>query len=272
MVFDLSFGQRGLFNRRPHHGLGPLIQRAVHQEFHEFLGNHAFCVEIHRQVRFGPIAGDAQTLEFITLNVDPTFCEFPAFGAEIIDWDFVFVFALLAVLFFDLPFNRKPVTIPARDVSAVKAHHLMAAHDHVLDRFVQRVTDMQVAVRIGRAIMQAEHLAARLRTKPVINPDLFPMGQPFRFTLGQASAHREISFGEVQRVFVAGRISAHRGSPLGNGNQGSERRGLIRLCPAAQVLERRDPNSNDYGGATKHDAPYRQAPQDEQAQSQAIGA
>ena len=77
-----------------------------------------------------------------------------AFFAEFDDGDFVFVFALGAVLLLDLPFDRQTVAIPAGDVIGVKAQHLLAARDQILQHLVERVADMDVAVGVGRAIMQ----------------------------------------------------------------------------------------------------------------------
>ena len=71
MILDLRLGQRGLFHRRPHHGLGALIKRAVHQEFHELLGDHALGVKIHRQIGIVPVAGDPKPLELLALHIDP---------------------------------------------------------------------------------------------------------------------------------------------------------------------------------------------------------
>ena len=136
-----------------------MIQRAVHQELLELFRDHALCVEIHRQIRFIPIAVDAKALEFFTLHIDPVSGKLAALTAEFVDWNGVFVLALLAVLFFDLPLDRQTVAIPTWDVTGIKTHHLVGPHDHIFDRFVQRVTDVQIAVRIGRAIMQSKRLA-----------------------------------------------------------------------------------------------------------------
>ena len=47
VVLNLCLGQRGLLHRRPHHGFGALVQRAVHQELHEFLSDHALGTVVH---------------------------------------------------------------------------------------------------------------------------------------------------------------------------------------------------------------------------------
>ena len=82
-----------------------------------------------------------------------------AFGAEIQNGHRILVAALIAVLFFNLPFNRQAVAIPTGDVIRVKPRHLRSAIDHVLQNLIQRMADMQIAIGIGRAIMQHETLA-----------------------------------------------------------------------------------------------------------------
>ena len=125
VILDFRLGQRSLFNRRPHHRLRSLIQRAVHHELHELARNNRFGVIIHSQIGIVPLASDTQALEFIALNINPAFSEFAAFLAQLNHRHVIFVFALSAVLFFDLPFNRQPMAIPTRNITAVLAHHLL---------------------------------------------------------------------------------------------------------------------------------------------------
>ena len=244
VVFDLGFGQRGFFNRRPHHGLGALIERAVHQELHEFLGDHRLGMIIHGDIGVWPVAGDAQTLELLALDVDPALGELAALLTEFDDRHRVLVLALLAVLLFDFPLDWQAVAIPARHIAAVKTHHLMRADDHVLDGLVQRMANVQMAVCIGGAVVQDERLAAFLFAQTIIDADLLPAFQPCGLALGQACAHGEIGFGKVQRVFVFGRgfgfFGAHIGGVLlhqrvGLGIFGSVR-SLKHLCPASRLL------------------------------------
>ncbi len=259
VVLDLGLGERCLFDGRPHDGFRALVERAVHQEFHEFLGDHAFGVEVHRQVGIGPVARDAQALELVALDVDPAFGEAAAFLAEIDDGDVVLVLALRAVLLLDLPLDGQAVAVPAGDVAGVEAHHLVRADDHVLDRLVQRVPDVEVAVRVRRAVMQDERGAVRFFAQAVVDADLLPMLQPARLAVGQPRAHREIGLGQVQGVFVVGRVGTHRTCPrevFGRFAKGwrrvstPETRRLI-------VSERRARNSNDVRGMAHHGRAYR---------------
>ena len=214
VIFHLGLGQCGLFDRRPHHGLRPLIQRAVHHEFHELIRDHRLGVVVHCQVGVGPVAGDAEAFELVALHVDPAKGEGATFAAEIHHVNVVFVQAFGAVLLLDLPFNRQAVAIPARHIAGVFAHHLLAADNHVFQHFIQRVADVQMAVGVRGSVVQGKGHPSRFLTQTMIDADLFPMGQPVRFAGRQACAHREIGFGQKHSVAVVGcsgrRIGAHR--------------------------------------------------------------
>ena len=185
VIFYLRLGQGCLFDRRPHHGLGALIKRAVHQEFLELLSDHALGVEIHRQIGVRPVSGNPQTLELITLDIDPAFGKLATFLTEVDDIHLILVAAPGAVLFFDFPFNRQAVAIPARHIAGVPAHHLLRPHNHILEDLVQCMANMQMPVRIRRAIVQGEGLAAfGLVAQAVIDPDLFPTRQPLGLAFG----------------------------------------------------------------------------------------
>src|SRR5690606_25611454 len=81
--------------------------------------------------------------------------------------------------------------------------HLLGADDDVLKRLVQRMADMDVAVRIGRPVMKDEGLAAlRLEAEAAIEVHLLPAGQPFGLALGKAGLHGEGRFGKEDRLAV----------------------------------------------------------------------
>ena len=241
-----------------------MIKRAVHQELHEFLGYHTFRVEIHGQIGVGPIAGDTKTFKFFALHIDPTGGKLAALGTEIVDRHIVLVLALLAVLLFDLPFDRQAVAIPTRDIACIKTHHLVRSHDHILDRLVQRVTDVQMPVCIGGAVVQCKRRATVFFAQAVIDADLFPSRQPFGFAFGQACTHGKVGFRQVQRGFIIkrfGGVGAHGRRPLANGIwEWMIRYGASGSNTSARRLvqsERRENNSYNDRGYPGHSSPYR---------------
>ena len=225
LVFDLGFGQRGFFHHAPHHRLGAAIQRAVGGEFHEFARDLGFGEIIHRRVGVIPVADDAEPLEFLALHVEP----FRGVGAALLAerhhrGGIAKIRLLLAlgavVLLLDLPFDRQAVAVPARHVVGIEAEHLLALGHHVLEDLVQRVPDMDVAIGVGRAVMQHEFgPAAGLLAQPVVEADLVPALEDFRLALRQAGAHREFRLRQEKGFgIVVGfgflRLFGHEGSGL----------------------------------------------------------
>src|SRR3546814_8328682 len=62
-----------------------LVERAVHDELHELLGDHRLGVEAHRQVRVLPVADHAEALELLALDIDPTRRKRAALRAQVVD-------------------------------------------------------------------------------------------------------------------------------------------------------------------------------------------
>ena len=127
----------------------------------------------------------------------------PALGAEIEDGNGVLVLLLRPVLLLDLPLDRQAVAVPARNVVGVEAAHLAGAVDHVLEDLVQRGADMQVAVGVGRAVMQDE-LLPRPRCRAQLAPEVhrLPPGQHRRLLLRQVAAHGKIGGGQEHGVAI----------------------------------------------------------------------
>jgi hypothetical protein len=97
------------------------------------------------------------------------------------------------------------VAIPARHIARIAPQHLLAAGDEIFQHLVQRVADMQMAIRIRGAIMQDEGLApCGTGAQPVIDAKPFPAGQPFGFARRQARAHGEFGLGQEEGIFVIG--------------------------------------------------------------------
>ncbi len=157
LVLDLGLGERGLLHHRPHHRLRAAIELAGRGELHHLAGDLRLGRESHGRVGVVPVAVDAEALELLALHVDPVLGEGAAFLAELDHRpDVVLVLALGAVLLLDLPFDRQAVAVPARHIVGIVAEHLLRARDDVLQDLVERVADMDVAVGVGRAVMQDE--------------------------------------------------------------------------------------------------------------------
>ncbi len=206
LIFDLRFGKRGAFHHRPHHRLGAAIEQPVHGEFHQLGGDRGFGVEAHGGVGMLPIAHHPEPLEFLALHVEPVLGERPALGAEGdhrlgVGQVGLRVALSAIILLLHLPLDGKAVTVPARHVVGVLAHHLLRAHNHVLQDLVQTGADMNVAVGVRRPVMQHEGLAPpRLFAQLVVETETLPTLEKLRLALGQAGLHGKVGLGQEQRL------------------------------------------------------------------------
>ena len=114
------------------------------------------------------------------------------------------VLVVEALLLDDRALDGHAVVVPAGDVGHVVAAHHVAAVDEVLERLVQRVAHVDIAVGEGRAVVQIEAgLALALFQRFVIDIVLFPFFQHIGLALRQARAHGKVGFRKIDgRVVV----------------------------------------------------------------------
>ncbi len=219
LVFDFGFGQRGFFHRAPHHRLRPAIEIARFGKFHQLGHDGRLAVELHGQIGIVPVRHDAQPLQLFALHIDPVLRIGAAFGAEFLRRDRFLVQLLLAVLFLDLPLDRQAVAVPARNIGRVFAQQVLRAADHVLQRVVQRMADMHVAIGVGRTIVEDELLAVGARlAQLLIQPVRFPACGNARLLLGEAGLHGEIGLRQEDGISVIA-LFGHRCWPLGQSSR-----------------------------------------------------
>jgi hypothetical protein len=117
--------------------------------------------------------------------------ELAAFAPELGRWHGVLVQACLPVALLDLPLDRQAVAVPARHIDRVLAQHLLAAVDHVLEDLVERGPHVEVAVGVGRAVVEDELLAAAgVLAQALVEAQLRPARQDLRLARRQMGAHR----------------------------------------------------------------------------------
>ena len=207
VILDLGFGERRHFHHRPHHRFGAAIEQAVAHELHQFPGDLRFRREGHGGVGVVPVAGDPQPLEFLALHVDPMAGEFPALGAEVDDRHRVLILALFPVLLLDLPFDGQTMAVPTRHIVGILAQHLLGAGDDVLQDLVERVADMEMAVGVGRSVVEDELLPALgVGSQSGVDVELLPALENLRLALRQSRPHREVGLRQEDRILV---IDAH---------------------------------------------------------------
>ncbi len=227
VVLDLGLGESGLLDRAPHHRTQPAIEQAVEQEAADLGGDGGLGGEVHRRVARVPLALDAEAAELGILQRQPLLRVGAALGAELEHRDGVLVAAGGAVFLLDLPLDRQAVAVPARDVADAASGHALGAVDDVLVDLVQRVADMQVAVGVGRSVMQHEgRPAGGIRDEAFGEPGFGPVRQDRGLAPGQVGAHRKQRPGQEDGVAVIARV---RRDGSGGGGVGHGMHSLSRL-------------------------------------------
>ena len=245
VILDLGLGQGGLLDHRPQHRLGALVEAAVHREFGDLAGDLRLGGEGHGGIGVGPVADHAETLELGRLDGDPAFGEVAALGPERDHWHRVLVAPGLAVITLDLPFDRQSVTVPAGNVIGVEPEHLARAHDHVLEDLVERVADVEVAVGVGRPVVENELLAPPGRlAEALVEVEAVPAFEHLGLALRQPTLHRKLGLGQEDGGAVVG---AHEVSfrAKGMGGIGARRQAADeeRVAAAARIRRARRQSS-----------------------------
>ena len=145
VVFVFSFGvsECGFVRRVPENGLEAAVDIALLTEAEEGLYDFRFEGGRHREVRVIPISADAEALELCLLRGHPTSGVLAAACAEGIGRPLDF---LLAELFDDGDFDRQAMVVPSWDVGRFVTGHRFVFDDDVLEGFVERVSEVDVAI------------------------------------------------------------------------------------------------------------------------------
>jgi len=199
-VFHFRFGQRRFARCAPVHRLLSLVNAAVEIKLAELRDGGGFIRIRHGQIGIVPLAENSQTFELRALDVDEFFGVHAAGAALFHLRQAGFLAAQFLV---DLVFDGQTVAVPPRHEHAVEAGHVLGLDDNVLDDFIERRAQMDVAVGVRRAVVQDIRRAAFGRRPDfAVNIHFFPFFKHLRLALGQIGFHRKIGLGKIQRLFV----------------------------------------------------------------------
>src|SRR3989442_683341 len=227
LVFDLRLRQRRLAVHAPVDRLELLVDEAPADETAELARDDRLVGRRHRDVGVVPVAEYAQALELVALDVDVPERVLAALLA-LLDGihcaPYVYGGVVEAELLVHLMPDRKAVTVPAGDVDRVEAEHRARLHDDVFEDFVEDVTQVDVAVRVRRAVVQDPEGAVRGDlAEALVHPELFPPGEHLRLALREVGLHGEGGFRQVQRGFVVHGSDHESYHGVPEAAQGSER-------------------------------------------------
>ena len=199
-VFDLGLGQRRAAVETPVHRLHAAGQMAVVDHLGQRADLVGFEAEIERAIRVVPVAEHAEALEVAALDVD---LRVGVFAALLPELDRIELDPDLAPLLLDRNLDRQAVAVPARDVGRIETRHALGLDDDVLEDLVDRVAEMDRAVRIRRTVVQHElRPSARMFAQLRVQALVFPARQHRRLALGQIAAHRKVGRRQVDRRLV----------------------------------------------------------------------
>ncbi|MND95901.1 hypothetical protein D3C80_881680 [compost metagenome] len=191
-VLDFGFGQGRTAIEAPVHRLEALEHEALLDHLGQGADFTGLVGEVHGLVRVVPVTQHTQADELGLLPFDLLGGIGAAQLAGLIGAQ------VLAVSHFNLVLDRQTVAVPARYVRGIETGQGLGTDNHVLENLVQRMTDVNLAVGIGRAVVQHE-----LRTilanfaQLLVQANAVPALQNLRFALRQAGLHRE---GGVRKV------------------------------------------------------------------------
>ena len=151
LVFQFRIRQGRLIGDRPMHRLELLVDQPRFDEAREDFERLGLVLRGHRQVRIGPLAEDPQSLELFALDLRVFLgvCE-----AKLADLNRRHLPRLRAKIRRDLVLDRQAVTVPAGHVRRLESLHALEAQEDILERLVDHMPDVDVAVGERRAVVQ----------------------------------------------------------------------------------------------------------------------
>ncbi len=201
LVLQLRICQRGLIRDRPMHGLELFVDQPRFDKAREDLQRFGFIFLIHRQIWMIPIAQDPQALELLALDLRILLGVCVAKPADL---DRRHLSRFRTKIGSDLVLDRQSVAIPSRHVRCLKALHALEAHEDILQRLVDHMPDVDVAICERRAVVQDPFGRMRSRDQQaLVQVHLLPQLQPLGLVLHELGFHGEGRLGQVERFFVA---------------------------------------------------------------------
>jgi hypothetical protein len=219
LIFDLSFGKRGLIVHAPVDGAQALVDESVLVEGEEGREHDRLVLGVHGGVRLVEAAEDADPLELLTLQVEKLLGVLATFCAHV-GWTHLQLLAAEFLIHLDL--DGQAVAIPAGDVGRVKSRHGFRFDDEILEAFVQRRAQVDGPAGIGRAIVQnIAGCAFAGLADTLVDSHLLPSSQYFGLVLRQVGLHGEgglrqidggfqfkrhpVCFSQLNEFFIIGR-------------------------------------------------------------------
>ncbi len=201
-VLDFGLGEGGMAAFAPMDGLAAPVDRAVEVHLLEYLDVARLVSGREREVRMIPIGVDAEALEAFALHVDVLLGPLAAQAAQgrLVDGGHL----VGAERHLDHMLDGLAVAVPPWDVGRIETALGMAFYHEILEDLIERVSDMDRAVRVRGAVVQNEGFAVFVLLEHLpVQVGLLPLRQALRLVFGQIRTHGKIGFGQIHRFLVA---------------------------------------------------------------------
>ena len=199
VVLDLGFRERRAVRDAPVHGLLGLVDEPLLHELRQLPHDGRLVGRRHGEIGIRPLAHHAQALELGPLDGHELLRVCAAGAAERHRAHVPLLAAEVAV---HLQLDGQAMAVPAGDVRRVVplwSRHGAAAHHHVLEDLVERGAEVDVAVGVGRSVVEHELRRARARLpQPAVEVLRLPQVDAPRLRLGQVRLHGEVGAREVE--------------------------------------------------------------------------
>ena len=124
------------------------------------------------------------------MNLNPFFSKFSALLPKFYYRNIIFILFIFFILFLNLPFNWKSMTIPARNIYRVFAIHLMKFYNYIFKNFIKCSTHMNISIGIWRAVMQYKLFFTFARfSNCFVKIYFFPIIKHFRLSCWKICLH-----------------------------------------------------------------------------------
>ena len=182
------------------HRLQSLVDVTVAQDLRERAQLLGLVEGLHRHVGMVPVAHHAESLEVDALGFD---LRQRVLATRLAEFAWAERLHFLAARLLDLMLDRQAVAVPAGHVRRVVAVERARLDDDVLQHLVDRVTEMNRAVRVRRTVVKnVRRAAARDLAELVVDALLLPELLHVRLATREVRLHREGGLGQVEGLLV----------------------------------------------------------------------
>ncbi len=200
LVFHFGLRQRGAAIRAPVHRFVAFGEVAVPGDPAQRAYDIGLDAVLHGEIGIPPIAHHPQANEITPLAFDLLA---GIFAAGLPELRRIHLDAGLAGLLLDIEFDRQAVAVPTGNIGRIEPAQGLALDDDVLQDLVDGMADMDVAIGVGRPVMQHESRASPAGlAQRAVEVHGFPALEYLRFALGQIALHGESRVGKIQGIFV----------------------------------------------------------------------